>query len=64
MLSNCVSLTDKRLEKAKKDFAANKEMIIQAKTDLESIFRRIRIFKQALANRYPEAYQAQGTFIR
>lgn len=63
MLSNCCSLTEKRLEKAKKDFAANKEMILQAKSDLESIFRRIRVFKQALANRYPETYQAQGMFI-
>jgi hypothetical protein len=56
MLRNCCILSEQRLEKAKKDFVANKDVILQAKSDLESIFRRIRIFKQILEQKYPEIY--------
>uniref|UniRef100_A0A915ERI6 KxDL domain-containing protein n=1 Tax=Ditylenchus dipsaci TaxID=166011 RepID=A0A915ERI6_9BILA len=59
MLSTCCALTERRLDKAKKEFAANKEVILQAKADLESIFRRIRGFKQTLSQRYPEIYAQQ-----
>ncbi|KAI1729481.1 kxDL motif-containing protein [Ditylenchus destructor] len=56
MLSTCCALTERRLESAKKQFAANRELILQTKADLESIFRRIRGFKQALSQRYPDVY--------
>ncbi|KAI1721110.1 kxDL motif-containing protein [Ditylenchus destructor] len=56
MLSTCCALTERRLENAKKQFAANRELILQTKADLESIFRRIRGFKQALSQRYPDVY--------
>jgi hypothetical protein len=60
MLTTCCTLTEKRLDKARKDFAANKEQIMQAKTDLDTIFLRIRNFKRILAKEYPEEYAAQG----
>jgi len=56
MLRTCCTLAERRLEKARIDFSANKELIIQAKTDLDSIFRRIRIFKQTLAQQQPEEF--------
>lgn len=60
MLRTCVSLTDKRLEKAKFEFVTNKDIILQAKSDLEFIFQRIRTFKQILSQRYPLIYAKQG----
>ncbi|VDN56060.1 unnamed protein product [Dracunculus medinensis] len=56
MLSNCCILSEKRLEKAKKEFAENRELILGVKADLESIFHRIRLFKQILAKKYPTIY--------
>ncbi|CAJ0957166.1 unnamed protein product, partial [Mesorhabditis belari] len=57
MMSNCNALSEKRLERAKKEMAAHKEMIMQMKVDLEFTFRRIRIFKNALATKYPVIYK-------
>ncbi|KHN81735.1 KxDL motif-containing protein [Toxocara canis] len=57
MLSNCCVLSSKRLEKAKKELNENKELILQMKSDLESVFRRIRLFKQNLITRYPDIYK-------
>uniref|UniRef100_A0A915BEE0 KxDL domain-containing protein n=1 Tax=Parascaris univalens TaxID=6257 RepID=A0A915BEE0_PARUN len=54
MLSNCCILSAKRLERAKKELTENKELILQMKSDLESVFRRIRIFKQDLVALYPD----------
>ncbi|VDK52822.1 unnamed protein product [Anisakis simplex] len=54
MLSNCCILSAKRLEKAKKELNDSKDLIVQMKLDLESVFRRIRIFKKNLIVRYPE----------
>lgn len=60
MLLNCCALSGKRLEAAKKEMVEYRDMIIQMKADLESIFRRITIFKQRLATRYPKVYQEVG----
>ena len=60
MLINCVSLTEKRLEKAKVEFAAHKDLIMEAKSDLDIIFRKLRNMKQILANKYPDIYEKKG----
>jgi hypothetical protein len=57
MLVNCVALSEKRLEKAKGEFMANKDLLITAKNDLEIIFRKIRNMKQLLAQKYPDFYE-------
>ncbi|KAI6229497.1 KxDL domain-containing protein [Aphelenchoides besseyi] len=59
MLATCRSLSEKRMEDARKQFATGKETINQAKADLESIFRRLKAIKQSLAIRYPDIYAEQ-----
>ncbi|KAI6189198.1 hypothetical protein M3Y98_00436700 [Aphelenchoides besseyi] len=59
MLATCRSLSEKRMEDTRKQFSTGKETINQAKADLESIFRRLKTIKQALANRYPDIYAEQ-----
>ncbi|KAL3078817.1 hypothetical protein niasHS_014599 [Heterodera schachtii] len=61
MLGTCSSLAEKRLDRARKDFAIGKEKICRAKSDLDSIFRRIASFKQTLANNYPAEFVAAQT---
>lgn len=60
MLRTCVLLADKRLEKAKIEFMTNKEIILQAKSDLEYIFQKIRSFKKILSQKYPVIYEKQS----
>ena len=62
MLGNCCILAEKRLEKAKKEFALNKEQILQAKQDLDFIFRKIFNLKKILAKEYPKEYEEEGFF--
>lgn len=64
MLINCCALSGKCLEKAKKELLEHRDMIMQMKADLESIFRRITVFKQRLAARYPETYQYVENQVR
>uniref|UniRef100_A0A915P8Q8 KxDL domain-containing protein n=1 Tax=Meloidogyne floridensis TaxID=298350 RepID=A0A915P8Q8_9BILA len=59
MLGNCCILAEKRLEKAKKEFASNKEQILQAKQDLDFIFRKIFNLKKILAKEYPKEYEEE-----
>lgn len=47
----------KLLYSFRKEMAAHKEMILQMKADLEFSFRRIRLFKNALATKYPTIYK-------
>lgn len=63
MLINCVSLSEKRLEKAKVEFTAHKDIILEAKSDLDIIFRKLRNMKQILAQKYPEIYEKKGGFL-
>lgn len=63
MLSTCCSLAERRLEKARREFFTNKETILTAKSDLESIFHKIRGFKQILAQKYFDVYTNQGYFF-
>jgi exonuclease VII small subunit len=59
MLATCKNLTERRLEDAKKNFLASKELINQSKADLESVFQRLRKLKTILADNYPEIFVAQ-----
>jgi len=54
MLSNCCQLSATRLETAKKELTQHTQTIIEMRKDLQSIFRRVRTFKQTLAERYPQ----------
>jgi exonuclease VII small subunit len=60
MLATCRNLTEKRLDDAKQQFQAGKELINQSKADLESVFKRLRHLKTVLADRYPEIYVEQS----
>uniref|UniRef100_A0A914R5E1 KxDL domain-containing protein n=1 Tax=Parascaris equorum TaxID=6256 RepID=A0A914R5E1_PAREQ len=42
------------------ELTENKELILQMKSDLESVFRRIRIFKQDLVALYPDICKQFG----
>lgn len=57
MLINCTALGEKRLEKAKIDFANHKTLISDAKNDLDVIFKKIRNMKQILAKKFPDVYE-------
>ncbi|EFO24011.2 hypothetical protein LOAG_04474 [Loa loa] len=57
MLTNCCALSANRLEKARKDLAENRQLILEMKSDLESIFRQIRIFKQNYITKYAAVYK-------
>ncbi len=54
MLSNCCQLSSTRLDAAKKELTQHTQTIIEMRKDLQSIFRRVRTFKQTLAERYPQ----------
>lgn len=60
MLANCCILSARRLEKAKKDLNINRQIILEMKSDLESIFRRIRLFKQIYISKYADIYRNFG----
>ncbi|VDN20755.1 unnamed protein product [Gongylonema pulchrum] len=60
MLVNCCALSSRRLEKAKKELIFNRQLILEMKSDLESIFRRIRALKQNYISKYPQIYQHFG----
>ncbi|CAD5223915.1 unnamed protein product [Bursaphelenchus okinawaensis] len=59
MLLTCRQLTEKRLEDVKKQFTQATQTIQQAKTDLESVFRRLKVIKAVLAEKHPGIFEKQ-----
>jgi hypothetical protein len=56
-----------RLAESQVTFARHTQLLLDAKKDLQSVFRRIRTLKARLSERYPEAFatvQAGKTVVR
>uniref|UniRef100_A0A914VWI3 KxDL domain-containing protein n=1 Tax=Plectus sambesii TaxID=2011161 RepID=A0A914VWI3_9BILA len=56
MLVNCCQLSASRLEGARRELLGHTQTIMDMKKDLESIFRRVRVFKQTVSQLYPTAF--------
>uniref|UniRef100_A0A0N5CI42 KxDL domain-containing protein n=1 Tax=Strongyloides papillosus TaxID=174720 RepID=A0A0N5CI42_STREA len=57
MLENCHQISETRLASSARDIATGRAKIVEIKTDLEHIIRKIGIIKRTLKERYPEQYK-------
>ncbi|KAF6016517.1 KXD1 [Bugula neritina] len=57
-LSRVSALCEVRYEAINSDFRKHIVMLQEMKQGLDSVFKRIRLLRQTIKTRYPEAYQA------
>ncbi|KAA0193418.1 hypothetical protein HAZT_HAZT000225 [Hyalella azteca] len=58
MLSNCNALSASRYAAAQQEFSKHTSMLLQAKKDLDYIFKKIRVIRSKLEMQYPQAVKA------
>ncbi|KAF2357119.1 putative domain KxDL [Trinorchestia longiramus] len=64
MLSNCNALSASRYAAAQQEFSKHTSMLLQAKKDLDYIFKKIRSIKSKLEMQYPQAVKAVAEKLR
>lgn len=57
MLVNCNALTAIRMQSVNRELLAYTRDLTELKSDLDSIFRRIRFLKLKLSQKYPQAFK-------
>lgn len=57
MLLNVNHLSQSRIKIATEEFKKNSKLLIDMKKDLEYIFKKIRVMKTKLEQKYPEAFE-------
>lgn len=55
MLVNCNALSQVYYDRLSKDYRQNTQKLTEMYKDLDSIFHRIRVIKQKLKTKYPNA---------
>uniref|UniRef100_A0A2P2ICQ9 KxDL motif-containing protein CG10681-like n=1 Tax=Hirondellea gigas TaxID=1518452 RepID=A0A2P2ICQ9_9CRUS len=64
MLSNCNALSASRYATAHQEFAKHSTMLLQAKKDLDYIFKKIRNIRSKLETQFPQAVAAVAERIK
>lgn len=59
MLVNCNALTEVRYITASNIIKQGSQKLVEIKKDLDYIFKRIRLLKEKIAQKYPEAFQSK-----
>jgi len=58
MLLNFNELSESRYNSTQRDFLQHTQQLNSMKSDLDSVFRRIRLLKSTLSRQYPDAFKA------
>lgn len=58
MLNTCNALSETRFVVANKELQRHTKLLLELKKDLDSVFKRIRLLKGKLTQRYPAAFSA------
>lgn len=61
-LASFNDMAQARLAESQATFARHTQLLLDAKRDLQSVFRRIRTLKARLSERYPEGFAGEWTF--
>ena len=57
MLTNCNQLSVNRLKAANAEFKKHTALLVDMKKDLDYIFKKIRVIKNKINQKYPESYK-------